>query len=336
MNMEILFLFLILALSLLLFSFLGGGYNNRENFEMVDKNSKTTPSYDCDSDSDSDDEDIVTIKKEQMKYDNYNHYFGTSTQLTNGQTFYGKNGGTVTVNVLNDGTSNLVVKLSQKEEPLLFVTNADYYKNNEKQNFYGPNGSKAKIIFNDGQQYVNVETNEGKTLFTSINTDYSKTNDTPSTYFGSTGMSSSNTNNLAVDIKNPVSSVKNTNDYSSSLPPGIPKTQIPPGQEDLYILKTQVVPPVCPACPACPTCPACGKKDDAQTGNKPSNPANANYSTSSKYSEADFLNPKISNSNPNPNYNANPNANVNLSNYKSVNNQYLPVPVLSDFSGFGM
>lgn len=30
---------------------------------------------------------------------------------------------------------------------------------------------------------------------------------------------------------------------------GVPKNKIPPGQEDLYILKSEIVPPVCPACP---------------------------------------------------------------------------------------
>tara|TARA_A100001011_G_scaffold96409_1_gene101415 strand:- start:1232 stop:1765 length:534 start_codon:yes stop_codon:yes gene_type:complete len=45
----------------------------------------------------------------------------------------------------------------------------------------------------------------------------------------------------------------------------IPKDQIPKGDEDLYILKSQIVPPVCPKCPDvkkcdttkdCPPCPA--------------------------------------------------------------------------------
>ena len=36
---------------------------------------------------------------------------------------------------------------------------------------------------------------------------------------------------------------------------GIPAAQIPAGDEDLYILKSQVVPPVCPACPARTACP---------------------------------------------------------------------------------
>jgi len=92
-------------------------------------------------------------------------------------------------------------------------------------------------------------------------------------------------------------------DYSNSLPPGVPASAIPPGQEDLYILKSEVVPPVCPACPSssvcprqepCPPCPACARCP-----------------------EPSFECKKV------PNYNA-------------MNNQYLPIPVLNDFSGFGM
>jgi hypothetical protein len=94
-----------------------------------------------------------------------------------------------------------------------------------------------------------------------------------------------------------------TADYSSSLPPGIPASQIPPGQEDLYILKSQVVPPVCPVCPPastiprqepCPACKPCGRCP-----------------------EPSFECKKV------PNYNA-------------IGNNELPIPVLSDFSTFGM
>jgi hypothetical protein len=83
---------------------------------------------------------------------------------------------------------------------------------------------------------------------------------------------------------------------------GIPASQIPPGDEDLYILKSQVVPPVCPACPTitscprqepCPACPPCARCP-----------------------EPSFECKKV------PNY--------------SANNDYLPRPVLSDFSQFGM
>tara|TARA_Y100000287_G_C13935924_1_gene217069 strand:+ start:207 stop:521 length:315 start_codon:yes stop_codon:yes gene_type:complete len=57
----------------------------------------------------------------------------------------------------------------------------------------------------------------------------------------------------------------NSND---GLPKGIPKVEIPEGDEDLYIKKTEVVPPVCPKCPdvtscpkpsKCPPCPPCGR-----------------------------------------------------------------------------
>jgi len=92
-------------------------------------------------------------------------------------------------------------------------------------------------------------------------------------------------------------------DYYSSLPPGIPASQIPSGQEDLYILKSEVVPPVCPACPQssacprqepCPPCPACARC-------------------------------------PEPSFEC-----KKVPNYSAISDEYLPMPVLNDFSQFGM
>ena len=89
-----------------------------------------------------------------------------------------------------------------------------------------------------------------------------------------------------------------------SQPLGIPRSQIPNGDEDMYILKSQVIPPVCPACPnvsACPRpapyppCPPC-----------------------SRCPEPSFDCKKV------PNYNS------------GTGNSYLPRPVLADFSQFGM
>lgn len=85
--------------------------------------------------------------------------------------------------------------------------------------------------------------------------------------------------------------------------PGIPKSQIPKGEEDLYILKSQIVPPVCPACPTvsscprkepCPACPACARC-------------------------------------PEPSFEC-----KKVPNYSSNDDRYLPRPVLADFSQFGM
>jgi hypothetical protein len=93
-------------------------------------------------------------------------------------------------------------------------------------------------------------------------------------------------------------------DYSASLPTGVTRDMIPPGQESLYILKSEVVPPVCPACPMCPANTGSGKKC-------PPCPACA------RCPEPSFECKKV------PNYN-------------SKTNDYLPVPVLSNFNGFGM
>lgn len=80
-------------------------------------------------------------------------------------------------------------------------------------------------------------------------------------------------------------------------------SQIPPGDEDLYILKSQIVPPVCPACPTISACPR----------QKPCSPC----PPCARCPEPSFECKKV------PNYAAN-------------DDQYLPRPVLSDFSQFGM
>ena len=88
----------------------------------------------------------------------------------------------------------------------------------------------------------------------------------------------------------------------SSGPQGIPGSEIAPGDEDLYILKSEVVPPVCPACPTnascprqkpCPPCPPCARCPEPAFECK------------------------------------------KVPNYATNNSQYLPRPVLTDFSQFG-
>jgi hypothetical protein len=85
------------------------------------------------------------------------------------------------------------------------------------------------------------------------------------------------------------------------LPRGITRDKIPRGEEDKYILKSEIVPPVCPACPqsaACPRekkcqpCPPCGRC-------------------------------------PEPSFEC-----KKVPNYQSNNEQYLPKPMLNSFSSF--
>lgn len=93
----------------------------------------------------------------------------------------------------------------------------------------------------------------------------------------------------------------------SALPQGISFDDIPDGEEDLYIKKSEIVPPVCPACPTiaecprekpCPPCPACARCPE---------PA--------------FECKKV------PNY---------ASDAAGAYSAFLPRPVLTDFSSFGM
>ena len=84
----------------------------------------------------------------------------------------------------------------------------------------------------------------------------------------------------------------------------VSRSQIPPGDEDLYILKSQVVPPVCPACPAVNTCPIEKQKCP------PCPPC-------ARCPEPAFECKKVPN-------------------YSGQNDSYLPQPVMSDFSQFGL
>jgi len=84
---------------------------------------------------------------------------------------------------------------------------------------------------------------------------------------------------------------------------GISGSRIPPGSEDLYMLKSEIVPPVCPACPAVTTCPTEKKCPPCPPCARCPEPA--------------FECKKVPN-------------------YSGQNDSYLPQPVMSDFSQFGL
>ncbi len=92
-------------------------------------------------------------------------------------------------------------------------------------------------------------------------------------------------------------------------PTNVPKHQIPRGDEDLYILKSEIVPPVCPACPNLVSCP----NNNSSTPPPPCPPCG-------RCTEPAFECKKV------PNYNSSSNQ----------INDFLPRPVLNNFSQFGM
>jgi hypothetical protein len=211
-------------------------------------------------------------------------------------------------------------------------TNYTTGKGGTANTFYGPLGDQATIITTaKGQQAVNVQTPEGAYTFTESGEIYNpnNTSNTMSStqYYGSTGspiQTSSNYNggsitgpqdntayyatgpngNTAIGTSNTTQNNASTNSniYSNALPTGIPKSAIPAGDEDLYILKSEVWPPVCPGpvilpaptdkkCPPCAPCARCPE---------PSMTCKA------------------------------------VPNYNAINDNNLPNPVLNDFSSFGM
>jgi putative hemolysin len=250
-------------------------------------------------------------------YDNYNHYDQTSYPTI----FYGPNGGTA--RVIKTANNNTIVITNKNG-----TTEIYYIDNNNDpsvSSYYGPNGGSAKIVTNNGQTYVEVTTPSGtKVVYngnninaypsqdSTINQYDSQSNSTgtdynsaysSTTYYGQNG-------GTAQTVTGPAGNTYATYDpstYYSSLPQGIPASQIPSGQEDLYILKSEVVPPVCPKCPdpvlkcpdkddvtKCPPCPPCARCPEPAFDCK------------------------------------------KVPNYSAFNPNYMPLPVLSDFSTFGM
>jgi len=339
MNNEALFLFLILLLGLVLCSFLGGncgseGFTGKFSGTFVTDNNWK---------SGNDRRKDRRHSSSGRGYDNYNHFSGTSSQLPGGTTFYGQNGGYVVANSNSDGSQTLKVVLAGGQQPIMLTTpppkasstTESFTNSGDSSTFYGPDGTEAVVQHGaNGQPVVQVQTSSGTYSYTSdgdqSNSSSSNTNSMSSSnpdgmsstqYFGSTGYPiqtsgsslsyqgpNSSSSNLPYQGPNrgsdvPGASASNYN-YSSSLPKGIPASQIPAGQEDMYILKSEIVPPVCPACPSstacprqekCPPCPACARCPE---------PA--------------FECKKV------PNYNA------------AAGNDSLPTPVLNDFSSFGM
>ena len=360
MNTEALFLFLILLLGLVLCSFLGGNCN-KEGFDslsgMFDSGANAVGS-------------VVGTTANAVNtvvggtanvfgsatnslangFDNYNHYSGSgsSPQLPNGTVFTDPSGNTITIITNSNGTLGLQLLQVGQTTPMVLTSTPPPSSNivASPNTFYAPYGGITASILTGsyGQFVIKVNLPNGKVvLFSNLasqSVDASNPSLTSTQYYGSTGYPlqqagyslayngpnagyvqgpyggsagavTGPNSNTAYYAQGPYGgTVAGTssnsgygNSYYSTMPPGIPASQIPPGQEDLYILKSEVVPPVCPACPSsascprqekCPPCPACARCP-----------------------EPSFECKKV------PNYNA-------------INDDYLPQPVISDFSQFGM
>jgi len=280
----------------------------------------------------------VQNKYSNNSYDNYNHHTGTSYPTM----YYGPNGGTAKLVhsngiysvIVTDGNGNVnTYSLNTNNDTR---TNSHINTNTHTGNstttgaygsdttYYGPNGGQASIIkANNGDKAIKIIEPSGKEMifysqnpqtynpsYDNVNTSttYSSGTNYDSAYAtgpngGSAGYVQGPNGGSAGYVQAPATATSNANPYYSSMPRGIPASQIPPGQEDLYILKSEIVPPVCPACPTagscprqepCPACPPCGRCPEPPITCKAV-----------------------------PNYNA-------------ISSEYLPQPILNSFSTFGM
>jgi hypothetical protein len=338
MNNEALFLFLILLLGLVLCSFLGGNCGKEgmtTTTTTTSDASGNTTTTDASGNTTTTDASGNTTTTNNTTYssflDNYNHYrgSGTSTQLQSGVTYIDGSGNSINVVVNIDGTQSLQITQVNQTTPIILTSTTT-----SPNTFYAKSPLKmtaSVITDSNGQTAIKVNLANGQTI---IFTQSGSANISSTQYYGSTGSpiqtGSTSTSyngyygssagaatgpqgNTAYYAQGPQgntiagTSSSSSYDYSSSLPQGIPRSQIPSGQEDLYILKSQVVPPVCPVCPTissssndpdkdvkCPPCPACARC-------------------------------------PEPSFDC-----KKVPNYSVIDNQFLPQPVISDFSTFGM
>ena len=228
----------------------------------------------------------------------------TSSDSTNTITstiYYGPNG--ETARVVQSNNSFIVIVTYPDGQTAVYKSNGTVTPSTIYITvYYGFYGGKAIFINNNGTYTLEITTPNGNIIMftttpviqdTSANA-YTNTYAYPYTTYQST----------STMPPNPYSTPSEINNYNTALPYGIPGSQIPPGSEDLYILKSEIVPPVCPACPSipttisreetCPPCPACERC-------------------------------------PQPNFEC-----KKVPNYDALAEEYIPVPVLNDFSQFGM
>lgn len=264
-----------------------------------------------------------------------------------GITVTAANGATTTYTMETGGDNTAVVNpLTNTPETTTTSTQATTVPESiSNTRFIDQSGNVARLFVAKNGQYV-VQTrqlNGYDKIYTSTNVFTYDRNNSKSFLVGD-----------SINTITPISETQNTtNDLIGSLTNntissqqaqtinGIPGRSIPIGQEDLYILKSQIVPPVCPRCPTvcssgssketcgpCPSCARCDTSTDFTCRKVPDYSSNTAGSTSGGDSIWG----------PNSNISSSNGANGSVSNYNKYRNntKFSPVPVVNDFSMFGM
>lgn len=351
MNYFLLLSFIFL-LGLLLCSFLGGYCSFKESFQSAEPTSTPPPPQDSSAPQGSSGPQgsstppgditvasmtgVTNTDSTQNKvyntstFDNYNHFTGESYPSK----FYGPNGESATVVNTNGSYTLLIVDSNginhnymptSSSPPSSFPTSSSPTSsspsssspNSFMQNiYYGSNGGEAFIKKDDAGNYIILVTqpNNSVVMYTT-----STVQGQPSAMPSTNSAFPSSIPSSSMPSTMPSTMPSSMPQMPSTMPPSIPQIPQPPpprtpgipqGQEDLYILKTQVVPPVCPACPSMNACPVENGKEKCP----PCKPCGRC---------------------PEPSFECKKSYNYNSSG-SGPGTGNLPMPVLNDFSTFGM
>ena len=208
---------------------------------MVMREGMTGDDADNANDNNTDTTDAATGSKD---YDHYNHYRGGTAPVM----FHGPSGGTA--KLVNTGKTNVIVVTQSAGNTCKYALvkgSTNVYACADSDN------TATVVTSTDGTKTVVLKIDGKKVVFTAtppVNTNIGATSNAAHTG------GEINTVGATVD-QEPMTTAS-----------GIPKSQILPGQEDLYVLKSQMVPPVCPKCPdpvvttggkVPPPCPPCAR-----------------------------------------------------------------------------
>ena len=242
-------------------------------------------------------------------------YDTTPTSTTTSSTTTSSNKGTVTYTGPYGTTATLTTMGGITEIAVTFRNNSSsifYIDKNDTSGTVYIDSYGDKAVVSTVNNTIVVTTRHGETLtYTKVSGDVTSYSPYTTTYsstpaYTSTSVTNQNTGNTVGSVTGPND---NTLYYSgnSGYVNGKPITvnNVPPGDEDLYILKSQVVPPVCPVCP-----PQIVKKCEKEKECGPCPIQRCPTAPFKCVKQPDYSNPEIK--------------------------QYLPIPVLNSFSTFGL
>jgi len=231
----------------------------------------------------------------------------TSTTSNRGTvTYTGPYGTTATLTTMG-GITELAVTFRNNSSSIFYID-----KNDTSGTVYIDSYGDKAVVSTVNNTIV-VTTRHGETLtYTKVSGNVTSYSPYTSSYssaptYTSSSVTNQNTGNTVGSVTGPNDNTVYYSNVNSGYVNGKPVTvnNVPPGDEDLYILKSQVVPPVCPVCP-----PQIVKKCEKEKECGPCPIQRCPTAPFKCVKQPDYSNPEIK--------------------------QYLPIPVLNSFSTFGL